>query len=111
MTIIANTFVFLISFILIIYLALKFRYFREKREEIQKRKFKNIFDVTITLSILIFSTLHVNSFINSVLTGEQAESYMRYILLSLGVYFIWMFVNVQLYRKELKVLEQTKVRK
>lgn len=102
MSILFNTFVFLISLFIIYYLALKFRYFRDKKNTVKKRKFKNIIDVTLAVSVLIFSVLHINSFVNAMIRGLEPESYMRYILLTLALYILWIFVNVRMHRSEVK---------
>lgn len=102
MSILLNTFVFLISLLIIFYLALKFRYFRDKKNTVKKRKFKNVVDVTLAVSVLIFSILHINSFVNAMVRGLEPQSYMRYILLTLALYIVWIFVNVRMHRQGLK---------
>ena len=111
MSIVLNTFVFLITIICVIYLALKYKYFKDNKGVITKRRFKNVIDVTLVVSILIFSVMHVNSFINALQNGGTAESYLNYIILCIGVYFIWVFVNVKVYRQELRKAENNKVNK
>ena len=102
MSILLNTFVFFVSLLIIFYLALKFRYFRDKKNTVKKRKFKNIIDVTLAVSVLIFSILHVNSFVNAMLRGLEPQSYMKYILLILALYIVWIFANVRMHRSEVK---------
>lgn len=108
MSIVINTILFLISLLCVFYLALKFRYFRDRKNVIQKRKFKNVVDVTLVVSILIFCILHVNSYFNSMQNGQEQVSYLKYIIACIVVYFVWAYVNVKMYRQELKKLENTK---
>lgn len=108
MDILVSTLLFLISLLIVIYLAMKFRYFREQKNKVQKRKIKNVVDVTLATSILVFSIMHINSFINGLLTGQESDSYLKYIFISILAYFAWIFINVYLYRKEVKIIEQKK---
>jgi len=107
MTILSSTFAFLVSIICVLYLGLKFKYFRENKGNVQKRRFKNVVDVTFSVSILIFAVMHVNSFLNSLQNGQEPNSYINYILILIMAYFVWAFVNVKKFRKEREALEKT----
>ncbi len=108
MTILTSTFAFFVSIICVIYLALKFKYFRDNKDNIRKRRFKNVVDLTFSVSILIFSVMHVNSFINSLQKGIEPESYIRYIVVLIVVYFVWAYANVKKFRKERESVENTR---
>ncbi len=107
MTILSSTFAFLVSIVSVLYLGLKFKYYRENKGNVEKRRFKNVVDVTFSVSILIFAIMHVNSFLNSLQSAEEPNSYMNYILILILAYFAWAFINVKMYRKEREALEKT----
>ncbi len=100
MTVLSSTFAFFVSIVSVIYLALKFKYFRDNKDNIRKKRLKNVIDLTFSVSILIFSVLHVNSFINSLQNEMEPESYIRYIVILIMAYFVWAYLNVRQFRKE-----------
>ncbi len=107
MTILSSTFAFFVSMICVLYLGLKFKYARENKGNVQKRRFKNVVDVSFSVSILIFAVMHVNSFLNSLQNAEESTSYMNYIIVLILAYFVWALFNVKKFRKEREALEKT----